>query len=366
VTAGEARAAAAGAGAGAVVVGGGPLPAGVVSAVPLDLLLSEDQPLLLSPSGPAPRLLRARPAALLDESEFEAPKRLGEREGEEALMVVEPQQRPWCGYLILLGCIAGIIVSILWPGGIADVSVNPMIGPTAAALVATGAKVSALIICGDSWRLISPIWLHAGLVHIALNMNMLIRMGWPLERAIGTPRFAALYIASGVFSMVGSAVFATTSITVGASGALFGVLGAMLGELIINCHLLTCKERVWNLLGISLTIAINLALGLMPFLDNFAHIFGCLSGLLLGLGLIIHPDHRKGGRRFRQFVLGFLALAVWVFLFVVGIVWLVYNIDANALCPNCRYLSCVPTPWWTCSPIPAILSQCFGNVSNVR
>jgi membrane associated rhomboid family serine protease len=277
----------------------------------------------------------------------------------EAVLEVEPQQRPWFGYLVLVGCVAGLATSIARSGGIADVSVNPMIGPTAQALIATGAKVSALIVCGDWWRLVSPMWLHVGLVHFALNMNMLIRMGWPLERAIGTARFALLYIASGVFSMIGSAVFATTTITVGASGALFGVLGAMLGELIINCHLLTCKERLWNFLGILLTIIINLALGLMPFLDNFAHVFGCLSGLLLGLGLIIHPDARKGGRRFRQLVLGILALAAWVFLLTVGIVWLVYNINANALCPYCRYLSCVPTPWWSCTPLPAILSTCF-------
>ena len=104
------------------------------------------------------------------------------------------------------------------------------------------------------------------------------------------------------------------------------------------------------------------ALGLLPFLDNFAHLFGCISGLLLGIGLIMHPDHRKGGIRFRQVAIGIVALAVWLFLFVVGVVWLKYNVDANALCPNCRYISCVPTPWWTCSDLPPATGSCIPAV----
>jgi hypothetical protein len=106
------------------------------------------------------------------------------------------------------------------------------------------------------------------------------------------------------------------------------------------------------------------ALGLLPFLDNFAHLFGCISGLLLGIGLIMHPDHRKGGIRFRQVAIGILALGAWAFLFVVGIVWLRYNVNANALCPYCRYISCVPAPWWTCSTLSPATGACIAVVES--
>jgi len=68
------------------------------------------------------------------------------------------------------------------------------------------------------------------------------------------------------------------------------------------------------------------------------------------------------GIRFRQVAIGIVALAVWVFLFVVGIVWLKYNVNANALCPGCRYISCVPSPWWTCSDLPPATGSCIPAV----
>jgi membrane associated rhomboid family serine protease len=86
---------------------------------------------------------------------------------------------------MFLGCIAGFIVSIVKSNGFAPVEQNPMIGPTAAALIASGAKVTPLIVGGDWWRLVSPMWLHAGVIHIATNLNMLYRVGFAFERGIG-------------------------------------------------------------------------------------------------------------------------------------------------------------------------------------
>lgn len=77
-------------------------------------------------------------------------------------------------------------------------------------------------------------------------------------------RFALIYIAGGIFSMVTSALFAPQSVTVGASGALFGLLGAYLAELITNCHLLSVKEGLCAFASLFFSIAINLAIGLLP------------------------------------------------------------------------------------------------------
>lgn len=259
------------------------------------------------------------------------------------------------GYIILLGCLAGFATELAVEKGIAPLNVNPMIGPSSVTLIKCGAKSTPLILNGEWWRLVSPMWLHAGVVHIATNMNLLIRMGWPLERGIGHTRFAVLYVLSGIFSMAYSAIFSSAVVTVGASGALFGVIGALLGELLSNCHLLDPRDRCCNFIGIMLTIIINLAVGILPFVDNFAHIGGCVSGFLLGLGIIWHRDY-KGGYKFRQVCVGFFSLAVWGCAVLLAVVLLMYNIDANSFCPFCKYISCVPLPWWTCSyqlPSPA-------------
>jgi len=259
----------------------------------------------------------------------------------------EKQPRPWFGYLMTVGCIAGMVISLAVGKGFAPLNQNPMFGPSATALVDCGAKVTSLIIAGDWWRLLTPLWLHAGLIHLATNMNMLIRMGWSFERAIGSLRFAGIYLVSGVFSMLYSAIFATQAVTVGASGALFGILGAMLGELIGNCHLLTPKERCCHFTMLGATIAVNLAIGLLPMVDNFAHAFGCLGGLLLGLGFIWHKDYKQGVK-FRQVACGMFSIMLFLLLALVAILLLAFKQDANEFCPVCKYISCVPTPWWTC------------------
>ena len=92
------------------------------------------------------------------------------------------------------------------------------------------------------------------MIHLLANMNMLRQVGVQLEQAAGTARFATIYICGGVLSMVGSAVFSTNNVTVGASGALFGLLGAFLAELLINCHLLTFKEGLCAFASIGITI----------------------------------------------------------------------------------------------------------------
>ena len=89
-------------------------------------------------------------------------------EQQQAQRPKAPGRRPWLGYLIFSGCIAGFAYSLaITPGIIAPLSTNPLIGPTPNSLVASGAKVTCLINQGGSWwRLVSPMWLHAGVIHL--------------------------------------------------------------------------------------------------------------------------------------------------------------------------------------------------------
>jgi membrane associated rhomboid family serine protease len=81
---------------------------------------------------------------------------------------------------------------------------------------------------GDWWRLITAAFLHGSVLHIALNMLVLWIVGAPVEQAIGRGRFLARYLVSGLAGSSGALIFSPDAVTVGASGAIFGILGAAL------------------------------------------------------------------------------------------------------------------------------------------
>jgi len=81
---------------------------------------------------------------------------------------------------------------------------------------------------GEWWRLITAAFLHASLLHLAFNMLVLWFVGAPVEQAIGRGRFLAIYLVSGLAGSAGAIVFSPNVVTVGASGAIFGIFGAAL------------------------------------------------------------------------------------------------------------------------------------------
>ncbi|KAF8747641.1 hypothetical protein HU200_013213 [Digitaria exilis] len=97
-----------------------------------------------------------------------------------------------------------------------------------------------------------------------------------------------VYLISGFGGSLMSALFIQSTISVGASGALFGLIGSMLSELITNWSLYA--NKVAALVSLVLVIAVNLALGILPRVDNFAHIGGLISGFLLGFVFFIRPQ----------------------------------------------------------------------------
>ncbi|MBA0657380.1 hypothetical protein Goklo_009666 [Gossypium klotzschianum] len=101
-------------------------------------------------------------------------------------------------------------------------------------------------------------------------------------------RIGILYLVSGFCGSVLSSLFIRNNISVGASGALFGLLGAMLSELITNWTIYTNKASA--LLTLVVIIVINLAIGILPHVDNFTHIGGFLTGFLLGFILLPRPQ----------------------------------------------------------------------------
>jgi len=91
-----------------------------------------------------------------------------------------------------------------------------------------GALFGPLVASGDWWRLITAAFLHYGPIHLGFNMFFLYWIGTPVEQYLGRARFLAVYLVSGLAGSAGALVFSPNSVTVGASGAIFGILGAAL------------------------------------------------------------------------------------------------------------------------------------------
>jgi membrane associated rhomboid family serine protease len=142
----------------------------------------------------------------------------------------------------------------------------------------------------DQWfRFITPIFLHAGIIHIGFNMLLQITLGREIEMQIGSLRFFLVYFSSGIFGFVLGGNFAATGISsTGASGALFGILALTLLDLLYTWN---DRSSPWrDLAFIMLDVVISFVLGLLPGLDNFSHIGGFFMGLTLGICILHSPN----------------------------------------------------------------------------
>jgi rhomboid protease GluP len=144
-------------------------------------------------------------------------------------------------------------------------------------LVYLGAKHNYLIDRGEYFRLITAMFLHGGLLHIALNMYALNAIGAMIERVYGKVKFILIYFTAGLTSSFLSYLF-SPGISVGASGAIFGLMGA---AAILGFKM---RDRGGRNFASSIVqvIAINLLLGFtIPNIDNYGHLGGLLGGVLV-------------------------------------------------------------------------------------
>jgi rhomboid protease GluP len=146
-------------------------------------------------------------------------------------------------------------------------------------VLSAGAKVNEAIAQGQVWRLFTPIFIHAGLSHLFINMYSLYAIGPSVERFFGRPRTLAIYLLAGIAGVLLSLAMSPNP-SVGASGAIFGLLGA-LGVLLYRNRPVFGGMGRRQLQQIVLVALFNLALGLSPGIDNWGH----LGGLVYGSGL---------------------------------------------------------------------------------
>ncbi len=153
----------------------------------------------------------------------------------------------------------------------------------------------AVVVQGEYWRLFTALFLHGGFTHLFFNIFALYILGPPLERSVGTMRFAACYLISGLASSAGVVAlmvvgFVQAAQLVGASGCIMGIVGAWAGFLLRHRHAPQAKQRLGNVVMI---IVIQVAFDLStPQVSMSAHLCGLIAGFLLGLILSPRPVGR--------------------------------------------------------------------------
>lgn len=155
----------------------------------------------------------------------------------------------------------------------------------------------AVVAQGEYWRLFTSLFLHGGFLHLAFNLFALYVLGPPLERSIGTIRFLACYLVSGLASGAGVVTLNRIGLmpdaqVIGASGCILGVIGAWAGFLLRHRHVAHARQQLAN---IGFIIVIQIAFDLStPEVSMSSHMFGLIGGFFLGL--VLAPRAAAGGR----------------------------------------------------------------------
>ena len=226
-----------------------------------------------------------------------------------------PWARPQSSSMMVTQAILGINVAVFAAMALAGVS--PM-EPTGQQLVDWGANFGPYTIGGQWWRLLTCVFVHIGIPHIALNMWCLWGLGRLAESVYDRWTFGAVYLITGLSASVASLVWRPVGVSAGASGAIFGIAGALIAAFYLGEFSLP-KTVVSGLLTSVLKFAgYNLVLGaFLGHTDNAAHVGGLVSGLILGALIVrVAAQRDEAVRR-----IGILLIVGVIFVFG-GAIWL--------------------------------------------
>jgi rhomboid protease GluP len=169
------------------------------------------------------------------------------------------------------------------------------------------------------WRLLAATFLHGGIIHLAFNMWALWDTGRLAERFYGNLQLALIYLVSGLSGSIASLFFAArTGVSVGASGAIFGVVGCLLAAIFTKAHKLPPGLVAAMRSSMLMFVGYSLFMGFVAgFIDNAAHIGGLAGGFLMGMVLAEKFDADE----FRRQAPLRAAVAVALAVLVLGAAW---------------------------------------------
>jgi len=200
---------------------------------------------------------------------------------------IESRKRYWNAVLSLTSLMSLLQISLfvvcIALGGFAFVSENPTIGPTAATLIEFGAKDAYLMKYKlQLWRFVSSIFLHTGIVHLALNLFAQLRLGMYFEKEWKWWRYLFVYIICGMGSNLMSCIIQPHTVSVASTGAFLGVMSAYFSQVAISWRTFDKFQRNLQLTQLLIFFALLAGLSFSPYVDLSGHLGGVITGLLLG------------------------------------------------------------------------------------
>jgi membrane associated rhomboid family serine protease len=227
--------------------------------------------------------------------------------------------------VVLVAIAIGYLWELIVAGGPGSLFGGPPIGALidAGGLVpftgGTAAGVTGGLMGGQWWRLVTSIFLHAGLIHLGLNAYVLWIFGSAIEREIGRLSMLGVFLTTGIFAGAASFAFAPEpAVGVGASGAIFGLVGAFIAYNYLRRHHVMAQARLRSALSM---LVLNLIIGFsIPGIDWRAHLGGLVAGVVAGLA--VDPSRPAGLRRvvtLAGFALLLAAAAALVLLRIPGL-----------------------------------------------
>src|SRR6202167_4546387 len=178
-------------------------------------------------------------------------------------------------------------------------------------LIRFGANFGPLTFSGEWWRLLTNVFVHGGLLHIAFNMWCLWNLGQLCESLYGRWTYAVIYLTCGLGASLASAAWHPYTPSVGASGAIFGLAGALIAAFKLGEFSVPRSALSGTLRSLGAFVIYNLIFGFaLPGIDNTAHIGGLITGLVVGaLIALMAPREEQASRRAAIFLAVILVLA---------------------------------------------------------
>lgn len=219
----------------------------------------------------------------------------------------------WSGRLILINVSMFIVQVASSPG--ATLNSIPY-----DSLIRLGAKESVLLASGEYWRLITPMFLHGNLLHLLFNNWALYAVAFQMEALLGGRKFLALYFLAGIAGNIASAVW-SLNLSVGASGALFGLLGcAWYFERTIHKRFTETTGSKPRAGAYTVMVVANILFGfIIPQIDNAAHMGGLLVGIVTAYVVLnATPNRLVALHRTRAMIVAIVFISLFALAAVVG------------------------------------------------
>jgi rhomboid protease GluP len=216
---------------------------------------------------------------------------------------------------VLAVVIAGMYLLEEYFGGSQNMSV----------LVRMGANVGERVKDGEYYRLMSSVFLHAGFMHVFFNTYVLFALGGFFNRILGESKYLVIFLSSGIVGSLASVYLGKATVSVGASGAIWGLFGASLALAMFPTSLLPEAIRL-RLRRITLiNLLINLGVSFLPMIDIWAHIGGGVAGFLVSLPIIFRSNSRSLNRVLRSI----FAVLAWLLsvVYIIGITYGFYRFE---------------------------------------